>query len=69
MTALRNPTINQIIDNMLDIADPPMQVGVKISHDGDVLWVNIGPICCLRIYRIKKLVVERGKARRIMKKK
>ena len=69
MTSLRNPTIDQLVDNSLDIADPPMQVEVKISHDGDVLWVNVGPICCLRICRIKKLVVERGKARKTVKKK
>lgn len=69
MTTLRSPTVDQIISNMIDIADPTMTVEVKISHQGDVLWVNIGPICCLRICRIKKLVVERNKGRKIVKQK
>lgn len=58
-----------MLDITLDNDNPILnEVEVQIRHDGNVLWVNVGPKCVLRICRIKdlKVIDERPKRRPMM---
>lgn len=56
MAALLKPTFDQLIVEHLDITAPEHAVEIKTDSKG-VLWVNIGPVCVLRVCRVKKFVV------------
>ena len=51
------PTLNQLIDLQLDITEPQLPVEV-LTDDKGVLWVNVGPVCVVRICRIQHLSVN-----------
>jgi hypothetical protein len=43
---------------MQDIAEPLYPVTVQLRRDSKVLWINIGPICVLRICGITELNIQ-----------
>lgn len=53
MKGLLEPTYDQLTEAMVDITKPGMPVEVKFNADRTVLWVNVGPVCVLRICRIE----------------
>ncbi len=54
--SLLQPTITDLMDSFLDITDPQFPVEIKSDSRG-VLWVNVGPVCVLRICRVKEFTV------------
>lgn len=58
MTQLRTPTAEQLMDAMMDIAEPKHGVQVDTNEDRSVLWVNVDGVCVLRICRIPDLHVN-----------
>ena len=46
------------IPGLLDFAVSDLPVEVRVRQDGEVLWINVGPKCVLRICGIKEIVVE-----------
>lgn len=51
------PTLDQLMALQLDITEPQLPVEV-VTDDKGVLWINIGPICVVRICRIQHLSVN-----------
>lgn len=43
-------------DGLFDINGPNVPVEVKVS--GSTLWINVGPVCVLRICRAKEIKLE-----------
>lgn len=54
---LLRPTDEQLLDVHTDITAPSQTVEVKMDNRG-VLWVNVGPVCVLRICRMSNARVE-----------
>lgn len=47
---LLNPTVTDLVHSpMIDITVPGVPVQIQIRQDGTVLWINVGPVCKLRI--------------------
>lgn len=54
--ALLLPTLKQLTESHLDITRPgmPVEVKVDVSAAGvPTLWVNVGPVCVLRICQLE----------------
>jgi hypothetical protein len=53
MKGLVKPSIIELAKAHLDITQPDdaYPVEVRVSDDGKTLWVNVGPVCVLRICR------------------
>lgn len=55
--SLLSPTLEELIEVNLDITHPGMPVEIKVDSRG-ILWVNVGPVCVLRICRIPSVTIE-----------
>lgn len=56
MRGLLNPNVSQLQNEAIDVTEPGLPVEIKVSPKG-VVWVNIGPICFLRICRNTEVTV------------
>ena len=54
---LLRPTLEQLSDVHTDITAPQHAVQIQTDERG-VLWVNVGPVCVLRICRMTDLRIE-----------
>lgn len=54
---LLRPTLEQLSNAHTDITAPEHAVEV-VTDDRGVLWVNIGPVCVLRVCRMTGLSIE-----------
>lgn len=59
---LLKPTVDQLSAPHLDITEPGMEVEIRVSDKG-VLWVNVGPVCVLRICRTSGVILHDDRAR------
>ena len=56
--------------NLLDITDPGVPIEIVIRHDGQVIWVNVGHKCALRICQInEEIIIRDNRKAKYMKRK
>jgi hypothetical protein len=51
-----DPTLDQLMDAHLDVTNP--QYPVEVKNENGVLWVNVGPVCLLRICQLNGIIFE-----------
>lgn len=57
MKHLFEPKFEDLAEAHLDITKPLEAVEVKLDYNNMVLWINVGPVCVLRICKIPEVMV------------